>query len=208
MQVHRDIMDGRYRAAPFAAGGQPRPGSRREARDRGRRHRRRALLHRRRAPSSRPAPASAPTASSAASATSRSTRSSSASIVWANTRISQEAVVRGSILGRHCHIGRSAAGRERRRARRQVGDHRLQPAIETMGISIDPTIFKAYDIRGIYPAGGQRGGRARHRRGVRRVPEGQADRRRPRHAAVVARRWPRRSSTAPRRRAPTSSTTG
>jgi NDP-sugar pyrophosphorylase family protein len=30
------------------------------------------------------------------------------SIVWANTRISQEAVVRHSILGRHCHIGRNA----------------------------------------------------------------------------------------------------
>ena len=29
-------------------------------------------------------------------------------IVWANSRISQDAVVRGSILGRHCHIGRSA----------------------------------------------------------------------------------------------------
>jgi NDP-sugar pyrophosphorylase family protein len=31
------------------------------------------------------------------------------SIVWANTRIGQEAVVRHSILGRHCHIGRNAA---------------------------------------------------------------------------------------------------
>ena len=29
-------------------------------------------------------------------------------IVWANTRVSQEAVVRHSILGRHCHIGRNA----------------------------------------------------------------------------------------------------
>jgi len=29
-------------------------------------------------------------------------------IVWANTRISQEAIVRRSIIGRHCHIGRSA----------------------------------------------------------------------------------------------------
>ncbi|MCU1381860.1 MAG: rfbF 1 [Acidobacteria bacterium] len=29
-------------------------------------------------------------------------------IVWANTRISQEAVVRRSILGRNCHIGRNA----------------------------------------------------------------------------------------------------
>ena len=30
-------------------------------------------------------------------------------IVWANSRISQEAVVRRSILGRHCHIGRNAS---------------------------------------------------------------------------------------------------
>jgi NDP-sugar pyrophosphorylase family protein len=29
-------------------------------------------------------------------------------IVWANCRISQESIVRQSILGRHCHIGRSA----------------------------------------------------------------------------------------------------
>ena len=29
-------------------------------------------------------------------------------IVWANSRIGQEAVVRRSILGRHCHIGRNA----------------------------------------------------------------------------------------------------
>ena len=30
-------------------------------------------------------------------------------ILWANCRISQEALVRRSILGRHCHIGRSAS---------------------------------------------------------------------------------------------------
>ena len=30
-------------------------------------------------------------------------------IVWANSRVSQEATVRNSILGRHCHIGRNAA---------------------------------------------------------------------------------------------------
>ena len=29
-------------------------------------------------------------------------------IVWANSRISQDAVVRNAILGRHCHIGRNA----------------------------------------------------------------------------------------------------
>ncbi len=30
-------------------------------------------------------------------------------IVWANTRISQDATVRESILGRHCHVGRNAS---------------------------------------------------------------------------------------------------
>jgi NDP-sugar pyrophosphorylase family protein len=30
------------------------------------------------------------------------------SIVWAGTRIGQAAVVKGSILGRQCHVGRSA----------------------------------------------------------------------------------------------------
>jgi NDP-sugar pyrophosphorylase family protein len=30
------------------------------------------------------------------------------SIVWANTRVSQDAIVTRSILGRHCHIGRNA----------------------------------------------------------------------------------------------------
>jgi NDP-sugar pyrophosphorylase family protein len=30
-------------------------------------------------------------------------------IVWANSRISQEAIVRRAIVGRHCHIGRSAS---------------------------------------------------------------------------------------------------
>jgi len=30
-------------------------------------------------------------------------------IIWANSRISQEAVVRDSIMGRHCHIGRNAS---------------------------------------------------------------------------------------------------
>jgi NDP-sugar pyrophosphorylase family protein len=30
------------------------------------------------------------------------------SIIWANTRISQEAIVRDAIVGRHCHIGRCA----------------------------------------------------------------------------------------------------
>ena len=39
---------------------------------------------------------------------SKSTPTVERSIVWADTRISQEAVVRQSILGRHCHVGRNA----------------------------------------------------------------------------------------------------
>ena len=76
-------------------------------------------------------------------------------------------------------------------------------------MNLNPDIFKAYDVRGIYPERGQRGRRARAI-GAAFVAylQGEADRGRPRHAAVVARRWPRRSSTARRRRAPTSSTTG
>jgi NDP-sugar pyrophosphorylase family protein len=31
------------------------------------------------------------------------------SIIWANTRIGQEAAVRGAILGRQCHVGRNAS---------------------------------------------------------------------------------------------------
>ena len=31
------------------------------------------------------------------------------SIVWANTRISQQATIRRAIVGRHCHVGRSAS---------------------------------------------------------------------------------------------------
>src|SRR5262249_53386798 len=37
-------------------------------------------------------------------------------------------------------------GRRRRRPRRQVGGHRLQPVMK-----LNPEIFKAYDVRGVYP---------------------------------------------------------
>jgi mannose-1-phosphate guanylyltransferase len=118
MQVHRDIMDGRFRAAPF--GGGP-------------------------APSSEPAPPSlagatwvAPEARVEEGATLEAPcfidrgavvksgarvgpysvvgrqcwieehAALERAIIWPNSRISQEAVVRGSILGRHCHVGRNA----------------------------------------------------------------------------------------------------
>ena len=52
-------------------------------------------------------------------------------------------------------------------------------------VSLD-AIFKAYDIRGIYPDEIDETARAPHRQRVRRVHGRVADRRRPRHAAVVA----------------------
>src|SRR5262249_8890583 len=38
-------------------------------------------------------------------------------------------------------------GPGRRRARRQIGRHGLQPVMK-----LDPQIFKAYDVRGVYPS--------------------------------------------------------
>ena len=87
MQVHRDIMDGRYIGHRGRRRSPPRPappGCRRRRASRTARSSR-APASSTRASSSRPAPASAPTASSAGSATSKSTRRSSDAIVWANT---------------------------------------------------------------------------------------------------------------------------
>jgi mannose-1-phosphate guanylyltransferase len=106
MQVHRDIMDGRYRAAPFAPGGSSTwisPEARVES----------------------GAAIEGPCFIDAGAVIKGGARIGpycvigrqcwieehavlDRAIVWPNTRISQEAVVRGSILGRHCHVGRSA----------------------------------------------------------------------------------------------------
>jgi NDP-sugar pyrophosphorylase family protein len=106
MQVHRDIMAGRYQAPPFTAGGSG------------------ACV----APSARVeegATIEAPCFIDEEAVVKAGARIGpnsvvgrhchveeraivERSIVWANTRISQEAVVRDAILGRHCHIGRNA----------------------------------------------------------------------------------------------------
>ena len=109
MQVHRDVMDGRFHAPPFAGAASPAsitwvaPGARVEDG---------AILE-------------GPCFIDDATIVKAGARIGpysvigrhchieeravvEGSIVWANTRISQEAVVRGSILGRHCHIGRNA----------------------------------------------------------------------------------------------------
>jgi NDP-sugar pyrophosphorylase family protein len=106
MQVHRDIMDGRYRAAPFA-GADSRVWVAPDARvdtdatiegpsfiDSG------AVI--------KAGANIGPYSVVGRQCHIEEHASVDHAIVWANSRISREAVVRRSILGRHCHIGRSA----------------------------------------------------------------------------------------------------
>jgi NDP-sugar pyrophosphorylase family protein len=106
MQVHRDIMDGRYLAAPFvgeqakiwvAAGARVEPGATLEG------------------PCFIDEEAVVKTGARIGpySVVGRQCHVEEHAvvehaIVWANTRVSQDAVVRRSIVGRHCHIGRNA----------------------------------------------------------------------------------------------------
>jgi len=106
MQVHRDIMDGRYRAAPFAGAASRvwvAPDARLES----------------------DVAIEGPAFVDSGAVVKSGARIGPYSvvgrqchieehavidhaIVWANSRISQDAIVRRSILGRHCHIGRNA----------------------------------------------------------------------------------------------------
>ena len=79
-------------------------------------------------------------------------------IVWPNTRIGRDAVVDGAILGRSCHVGRNARVGPTADARRQDGAHGFHAGLtasrrwrtEPLAM-INPDIFKAYDVRGLYP---------------------------------------------------------
>ena len=107
MQVHRDIMDGRYRAAPFAGGASTTWVSP-EARGSRTAPPSRAPASSTRAPSSRAGARIGPYSVIGRQCQIEEHARSSGAIVWPNTRVSQEAVVRRSIIGRHCHIGRNA----------------------------------------------------------------------------------------------------
>jgi mannose-1-phosphate guanylyltransferase len=105
-QVHRDIMDGRYRAAPFVDGAQRKWVSPQARVEEG------AILE---GPCfiDEGAVVKSGARIGAYSVIGRQCHIEEhavvdQSIIWSNTRISQEAVVRRSILGRHCHIGRNA----------------------------------------------------------------------------------------------------
>ena len=106
LQVHRDIMDGRYKAPPFAATPgtacvSPEAKIEEGAIDRG------ALLHRRRR-RRQGRRAHRPYSVIGRQCHIEEHAQIDDAVVWANCRISQEAIVRHSIVGRHCHIGRSA----------------------------------------------------------------------------------------------------
>jgi NDP-sugar pyrophosphorylase family protein len=109
MQVHRDIMDGRFPTVPFtASGGRPHVWTAADARiedgaqvegpcfiDEGSIVKAGARIK--------------PYAVLGRQCVVEEEATVEASIVWANSRIGREAVVRQSILGRQCHVGRSAA---------------------------------------------------------------------------------------------------
>ena len=143
MEVHHDIMDGRYSAPPFNGRPSALGVARRARRGRGRDHR--PVLRRRRGGRSRRGRASCPTRSSASRPTSRKGPSIDGSIIWPNGWIGPDAHVKGSILGPQLPRRPQRHHRVPRGPRRQDRHHRLQ---QTM---IDPHIFKAYDVRGLYP---------------------------------------------------------
>src|SRR5438128_248021 len=106
MQVHRDIMDGRYKAAPFLqapSGSWIAPDARVEEGatvegpcfvDEG------AVI--------KAGARVGPYASIGRQCHIEEHAQVDHAIVWANTRIGQDAIVRRSIVARHCHIGRNA----------------------------------------------------------------------------------------------------
>jgi NDP-sugar pyrophosphorylase family protein len=105
LQVHRDIMDGRFRAVPFSNGARAlvSPGARIDEGatiegpcfvDDG------AVV--------KPGARIGPHSVVGRQCQVEEQAQIDGSIVWANCRIGQEAIVRNSILGRQCHLGRSA----------------------------------------------------------------------------------------------------
>ena len=143
--------------------------------------------------------------------------SSNGAILWPNTWVGQRSARRrDAIAGRHCHFGRNVdVGDDAMFGDKSVvTDFSREP--DSAAESRDRAdsawqsllgIFKAYDVRGLYPVGDQRRRGPPDRPGVRRLP------RRAGASACRAtcgcrrRRSRRRSSRARGRRAPTSSTT-
>ena len=209
MQVHRDIMD---RPLPRGAVS-PAVRARRVGVARARASKKarssRAPASSTPAPSSRPAPASGPTASSAATATSKSTRRSTARSSGPTPASARKPSSAARFSAATATSGRSAIVEDGvvLGDKSVVTDYSRSVCSPSLPLNcLNPDIFKAYDIRGVYPgevneeAARAIGAAFVAYLGARGSPSAAT-------CGCRRRRWPRRSSTAPPRRAPTSSTT-
>ena len=165
-QLHHDIMDGRYTAPALR-----RPAGHRQQRvspgpDRGGRGARGPLFHRRGLSRQDRGSSSDRTRSLGAGVGSDEGAVIDDSILWADTQIGPESSVRRSILGHSCRVGRGSVvgpdavlgdesivtdyGQDRREG---LGVPRPSPPTPNrMTSAVNPDIFKAYDVRGLYPS--------------------------------------------------------
>ena len=109
MQVHRDIMDGRFVAPPFAGLPDAAEMHRAGCAHRGRRHHRGPGVHRRGRPRSRLARASGPYAVLGRQTQVEEEAVIERAILWPNCRIGSQASIADAVLGRQCHIGRNVS---------------------------------------------------------------------------------------------------
>ena len=154
MQVHRDIMDGRYSArAPFAGDAGSGVGVARRARRGGRRAVEGPCFIDEGAVVKAGARIVPYRVDRPPDATSRSGAIVDGAIIWPNT-LDQPGSDRPRLDPRPPLPHRP----QRRRSNAGVvlgdktGRHRLQPALTATSMTINPDIFKAYDVRGALPA--------------------------------------------------------
>ena len=175
-QVHRDIMDGRYAAAPFRDIAAPRtwspptPGSKKAPRSKDPASSTKASLIKAGA-RDRPVLGDRP-ADADRRRRGRSAAPSSGPIAASAAR----PCIRDAILGRHCHVGRNVTVN----AGAVLGDKTtltdftksviVMPGDTVHKMRINTDIFKAYDVRGPVSRRDQRRRRAADRPRLRRLP--------------------------------------
>ena len=180
-QVHRDIMDGRYPAPPFARRAPRRRGSSPDARDRGRRDDRGPVLHRRRRRRQGRRARSGPTRVIGRQCHDRGGRASStASILWPNSRDrpARRTVARTRSSAATATSAATSIVERRRRPRRQVRRHRLTAEseqdrrIDAIRMTQSRHLQGLRRPRPLSRRDQRRRSRAPIGRGVRRLPEG------------------------------------
>ena len=151
IQVHRDMFDGRFDAGIYRGVDRHAPLVSPEARVDDGATLVGALLHRRRRAHQDRRRASAPYAVIGRGVVvEEGAHVCSNTILWPNTRIGQNAVRRRPDHRPQLPHRPQRVDQGQRRARRQDHAHRLHPRIDRMAI-VNPAVFKAYDVRGLYP---------------------------------------------------------